>query len=241
VGAGAGAGAGAGLAAYSGLSVPGLFIPYGYPSVAAGGAALIGGVVGAVAGESTKNIKKTKATLNDLVAGLMIQETMRDQFISVLSRQTNYSFALIGEKGPPAPDQEINYGFLADEGIDTVLELSALKSGLWGEKGLNPPPCFFMTVHTKLIRVTDGSVIYDHTFRYESGSSKFTDWASNNGQPFREQLDRCYRTLAQDILDKIISLDSSPKLNQTSVVDPFTEHIEEEKSNSDPSPKEVPK
>ena len=128
-----GAGAGAGLAAYSGLSVPGLFIPYGYPSVAAGGAALIGGVVGAVAGESTKNIKKTKATLNDLVAGLKIQETMRDQFISVLSRQTNYSFALIGEKGPPAPDQEINYGFLADEGIDTVLELSALKSGLWGE------------------------------------------------------------------------------------------------------------
>jgi hypothetical protein len=192
-----------------------------YPPVAAGigcavgGAALIGGVVGAVQGESSKKIKETEKTLNHLVAELRIQETMREQFVSVFRKHTRDSFYLIQGKGPNAPDEEISYAFLTDEGIDTVLELSVLRFGLWGESGLNPPLTFFMTVRAKVIRVKDSSIIYSHTFRYEGTYQKFTDWASGNGQLFREEFKQCYPTLANDIVAKLF-LGISP-LNQEMV------------------------
>jgi len=170
---------------------------------AAGGAALIGGVVGAVAGESSKKIKKTERTLNDVIAELRVQETLRDQTVVALRKQTNHPFLLVEGKGPAAPDQEINYGFLADEGIDTVLEISVLRFGLWGDKGINPPLAFFMTARAKLILIKDNSVISTDTFRYENGHQKFIDWAAYDSQPFREEFSQCYRKLAKDIVRKL--------------------------------------
>jgi hypothetical protein len=217
--AGAGIGAlvvgevvGVGLVALSPLSI----VLIAYPPVAAGigsavgGAALIGGVVGAVTAESSKKIKETEKTLNDLIVELRIQEAMREEFVSVFRRHTRDSFYFIQGKGPNAPDEEISYAFLAKEGIDTVLELSVLRVGLWGESGLNPPLTFFMTVRAKVIRVKDSSIIYSHTFRYEGTDQEFTHWASDNGQSFREELKQCYLTLANDIVGKLF-LGISPR------------------------------
>jgi len=198
------------------VGVPPSIVLVAYPPVAAGigcaagGAALIGGVVGAVTGESSKKIKETEKTLNDLIAELRIQEAMREHFVSVFRKHTRDSFYLILRKGPNAPDEEISYASLANEGIDTVLELSVLRFGLWGESGLNPPLTFFMTVRAKVIRVKDSSIIYSHTFRYEGTSQKFSDWASDNGQSFREEFKQCYPRIANDIVGKLF-LGISPR------------------------------
>lgn len=171
---------------------------------------MIGGVVGALTGESSKRIKETEKALNDLIAELRIQEAMQEQFVSVFRKHTRDSFYLIHGKGPNTPDEEISYVFLTNEKIDTVLELSVLRFGLWGESGLNLPLTFFMTVRAKVIRVKDSSIIYSHTFRYEGTDQKFTDWASDNGQSFREELKQCYSKLANDIVGKLF-LGISPR------------------------------
>jgi hypothetical protein len=191
------------------VAAPYSFVLVIYPPVAAGigcaagGAALIGGVVGAVVGESSKNIKKTDETLNEVIIELNVHEKIQDEFVSIFRKQPLNSFYHIQGKGPNTLDEEVSYAFLTNEGIDSVLEICALRFGLWGEKGLNPPLHFFMTVRTRFIRVADGAVLYTKIFRYEGGRSKFTDWATNNGQLFRDEFGRACQTLAKEIAEKV--------------------------------------
>lgn len=172
--------------------------------------------------------RKVEAALNVAPVELNIQERLAEHLLSIVQERTHHRFLLLKGIGPVLLDQEVNYGSLGIENINAVLEISVRRLGLWSEKGINPPLHFFMTVTARVIRVADNTELYNHTFRYESKEKrKFTKWASNNAQSFKEEIDRGCQNLAKDILDRIISLDSSPTLHHTDTVDSFPEHIEE--------------
>src|SRR5206468_3760888 len=92
-------------------------------------------------------------------------------------------------------------GALVCADIDTVLEVSVPGIGLVARSGINPPVSLFMTAGARLIRTADGAEVYAEKFEYHGGDAyKFLEWAADEGQVFRQEVDRGARRLAEDIV-----------------------------------------
>ncbi len=149
--------------------------------------------------------RKAAAELAKALAGLRAQETMREHLLEAARGQTGHVFVLLEGKGPTVRNEMPRYGALADEDIDTVLEVVVQDFGLEGE-GVNPPLSFFVTVRTRLVRTEDGKELYRSTFQYRSIKRLFTEWAADDARLFREEFDRCYAQLAERIADVLFFL-----------------------------------
>jgi len=205
------------MAGFAGCVLGGLYS--GNPLGAAAGVvispvgALVGGVYGTIEGVTESKKKETASALNEVVMDFKIQEMMRDRFLAVARDKTTYPFILLDEKGPTVPDDEVNYHPISDKGVDTVVEISVLRYGLWAEPGMNPPLSLFMTVTTKLKRVSDGVVVCNHTFRYEGLEKlKFTKWALDHGKPLRDGMDRSFESLSKEMVEKVFSPGKSSRV-----------------------------
>jgi hypothetical protein len=176
-------------------------------------AATVGGVTGGLIAESKDKVEENAAILNKFNAELKVQETMSNRFLKLAKEQTESSYVVFDEQGPSDLDEKINYGFLADKGIDTVFEISVLNYGLT-DPYVNSPIAFFMNLRLRLIRTIDGKVIHNSTIRYESKKHRFSDWSANNAQTFREEFNTGYQNLSERIIDKILCL---PELNSDSL------------------------
>jgi hypothetical protein len=170
------------------------------PVFAAGGA-----IYGAIEGETKKTIKETEEILIHCLNGLRTQEVMQERLLSLARGSIPHTFVIEAQAGPKFLDEEITYDLLKGKGVDTVFEISVRKFGLWREKdAIDPPLSLFMTVSIRLIRVKDDAVLSDRTFRYESREKrKFTKWAKNGAQLFRDELDRCFGSLAERIVAEL--------------------------------------
>jgi len=207
-GSGQGALDGAGLMIYGGLETGD---PLGFllGVVLAPVGAVVGSVVGAVKGESSEHLKEAEDAINKAISELKIQATMRDYVLRAAKQQTEYNFVDIEEQGPETPERKMDYNFLANRGINTVLEITVPAFGLIG-KGINPPLVFFMTLHTKLVRTTDGSVIHEQKLIYSRPGPTFTAWTANGGKPFRDEFRRCYQSLAEKVVEEVFLLCNLP-------------------------------
>jgi hypothetical protein len=174
--------------------------------------AAVGGIAGQIMGVPSQKIKETEDTLNGCLATLNFQETMRERFLKTVAReQTQYPFLLLEVQGPNALGEEVIYGSLSDKGIDTILEIGLRKCELWEkggkrlERSINAPLHFLMAVSIRLIRTTDGHVLFDRNFVYDNQNVplKFSEWGVNNAQPFREELDRAFQFLAFEIVGAV--------------------------------------
>jgi len=180
--------------------------------------AAIGSIVGAVMGVSSGKTEETEDILNGCLATVNFQETMREHFLSAAKEKTNYPFVLLDLQGPQAMDEEVTYGSLSDKGIDTVLEIGLRKCQLWGKEGsINPHLHFLTAVGIRLIRTTDGHVLFSRSFVYDNGKArlKFSEWGVNNAQPFREELDRAFQFLALEIVGAVYMIQTPPDLQPT--------------------------
>ncbi len=178
-------------------------------------AAAIGGIVGMAQGVSPEKWKESEDALKSYLATMNFQETMRERFLLVAREQTKYPFVLLGVQGPKALDEETTYGSLPEKDIDTILEMSVRKCELCGLEGrIDPPLRLLMAVDIRLIRISDGQVIYDCYFVYDYGATslKFSDWGMNNAQPFREELDGAFKYLATEIVKTLSRI--QPPLNR---------------------------
>jgi hypothetical protein len=169
--------------------------------------AVAGAIYGATAGETEKTIKETEEILNHCFNALRAQEVMQERVLSLARDRTRNTFVEPDQRGPNVPDEETRYDSLNGKGIDTVLEISVRDFYLilWGNKGgINPPLSLFMTASIRLIRVQDDAVLFSRKFMYVSKEKhKFTKWAKNDGQLFKEELDRCFKSLGERIVAEL--------------------------------------
>ncbi len=183
--------------------------------------AAAGSIVGAVTGVSSKEIKETDEILNDYLASVNFQETMRERFLAIAKEQTPYSFLSLQIHGPNVMDEEVTYGSLPDKRVDTILEIGLRKCELWGKRdSINPPLHFLMAVGMRLIRAIDGRVLFSRNFvyDYQNISLKFSEWSVNNAQPFRDELDRGFEYLAVEIV-RVLSIIQTPLTSSSRAVD----------------------
>ncbi len=187
-GAGAALGAGAGLgAARSEIGV--ILMPF---------AVVIGAIIGAANAEDAARVEEAESTIKGALSSLKPAEVVRDRVIEVGRSDTRHSLAALA--GP-----------LDIEGVDTVLELAVQEFSLRGDGQINPPFSLILGVRTRVIRAADGTQIHEEMFEAKSQKLKFVEWAANNAQPLRDELDRAALALARDIVAGILRRDVSRK------------------------------
>jgi len=171
-------------------------------------AAVVGGIVGAVKGESSANIKKSDDALKGYLATLNFQEIMRERFLSIAREHTQYPFVTLEVQGPKTLDEEVTYDSLLYRDIDTVLEIGVRRCDLSGtRRAVHPYLYLHMVVGTRFIRIRDGKVLYSRDFTYDSIDNRpFFDWAANNTQPLKEEVDHAFQFLANKILEAVLTL-----------------------------------
>lgn len=172
---------------------------------------ILGGAIhGGATAESTKEIHELEVELKSVVAESKTQQAIRDRLMEVAREQTSHRFMLFTEQGPTSPYENVSYPPLETEGIDTILEMSVLTVGLTGQGDRDVPLAFFVTARTRLIRVMDEAEFHTRTWTYTSGTRQLTEWAAENAQPFREEMDRACQNLAEMIVRELLF--SSPSL-----------------------------
>ena len=143
---------------------------------------------------------------------------MRETVARVARNQAGQQLIVLpAASARPPVDRVTEYGRLASQGIQTLLEISVINVSMQPvdsslEKFLdpfsNPNLRLAMTVRARLIRLADSrKIVYDHAFDY-SGSSSFraNDWANDDAQSFRNELDRAYETLADEIVQALFDV-----------------------------------
>ncbi len=156
-------------------------------------------VVGAIKAAPAAKVEEATAALNKALGDLKVQETLRDRVLQEAREQTRHNFVLIQDQAP--------YSSLADKGIDTVLEIGVEGPGLAGS-GINPKLPLGMSVRARLIRVSDGTVLYSDNWTYSASGRKFTKWSADNAKQFREEVDRACQSLAEQIVKQLFLEDN---------------------------------
>ncbi len=212
-GSGAAKGAAAGFfGTAAGLVQSGLFYLAFFPPAALvlGGVVLTGGVVGgvygAVAAEDAAKVQEAETALKSVLGAEKVQEAMRERVFRVARDQTRHRFVVLEGHDSTSLDEEVSYRSLAREGVNTILEISVPIVGLSGPAGINPPLTVVMTVRTRLVQVGDATPIHEATLEYRARTRTFTEWAVNSAQPFRDELDHAYQTLAEKIVEELFLL-----------------------------------
>ncbi len=175
--------------------------------------AAFGSIVGVVKGVPQEKIRVQEEALNSSIANLNFQETMRERLLSVATGQTSFPVVLLELKGPTTLDEEVSYDSLQAKHIDTILEVNVRKCELRGRQyGINPPLRLLMAAGIKLIRAQDGTVLYSQNFVYEKGSDvlTFSEWGDNDARLFREDMDRAFQYLAEQIVKALTSIQAPP-------------------------------
>ena len=179
----------------------------------------VGALVGSVLG-TTKAVPEEKAkvvhdTIRKSVADLKIQEAMAAHVANPCNMLTDYAFTVLDEKGPGAFDKKPDYRSLHAAGIDTILEVSVRDMGFRGGEGKDPLISFFMDVRARLIRTRDnGEIQYPGEYSYTSIPRSVDEWAKDDARLLNQQLESCFETLADEIVDTAF-LELSPPAKST--------------------------
>src|SRR5437867_2621792 len=186
-----------------GALVCGAVLAFGLGVAAAGGTvgALGGTVYGAVVAESGSKVDAAETELKSAVIQADVQTALRDHVLETVRDRSSRNFVAVDDQRPGAAGEGMDYRALASKGVDTALEVSGPRIGLAGQSGINPPVSLFMTARARLIRTADGAEMYAEKFDYRGGAAhKFLEWAADEGQVFRQEVDRGRRRLAGDIV-----------------------------------------
>ena len=171
--------------------------------------ALFGGIGGFFYGalppdESVAYPAADEATLQYTVANYPIQENFQRAFVKVARFRTAHTFVVGSEEGSQTAEE------MFDQGVDTILELSVqriwLKRAKDREGDMNPLMVLSLVVQIRLIQATEKTLWYDHTFIHETKKRSYAYWREHVYNPyygFREDLEKAYRNLAEEMVQKL--------------------------------------
>lgn len=197
--AGAGAGAGATLEAGKGSgegAVLGILLTP------------VGAVAGAVMADSAKDVNEREAIIKKAIAELKIQETIRDSFLKTVQEKTKFQFVLEEGHGPITDGELPDYRDMKEKGITTIHEITVKQFGLKGKGKINPDLSLYMILQARLVNLTNNAELFKNTFAYEGEKHKFAEWSANDAQLFRQEFDRCYQNLAENMMQGIYMLNT---------------------------------
>jgi hypothetical protein len=103
-----------------------------------------------------------------------------------------------------------SYERLADQGIDTVLEISIPEAGFQGGEGKKPSIAFYMTTRVRFTAARDGRDLYTRDFLYVSHERLFSEWFDDGAKQLALEFERATQSLAERILDEVFLVTAFP-------------------------------
>jgi len=179
-------------------------------------AAPIGCIAGALSTESESEVQKAEALLRNAFGELNIKEILQYRFLRVAQEKTPYKFVVLENIEFDDIKKSLNYSSLADKGVDTVVWIDISKIGLCTGRisGIDPSLRFGMFYSIELIRATDGVVVYRHNWKISGDDDEFVDWADNNAKPFRWEVNRCCKSVAEQIVEDLFLTEPQKQVNE---------------------------
>lgn len=204
---GAGTAAGAGAGALEGLVAGAQGGPLGalflWPILVPVGA-VAGGFSGHAQEVPGAKVKETEQRLRAAMSQMDLAQRLPQEFAHVMQAQTSHPSVMVTNSGAGLSSGGLTYCTLTNQGIDTVLELQFLGSGLKGfHSGKKEPLAAFLATGVNLVRARDGALLYTHVFVTEGGQRPFLDWAKNDARPLREELTRLLPQQVQTVVEEL--------------------------------------
>ncbi len=160
----------------------------------------VGAVVGSVGGYLTADkaeiVSDREIKIKNALAKLRMQENMHDKYISQLTTTTTFSFTDMPDVGPVTEDEKPDYRQFKSRGFSSVNEIDVKKLTLAGWGKVKPSLSVQLEVQVRLVSTTDNSEIYCKIFTCSSQAEKFEVWADQNAKKFSEEIESCYKDLA---------------------------------------------
>lgn len=169
--------------------------------------AIASGVRGAVEGSKSPTHEKIEASEADIFSVLetsTIQHSLQ-KAVTNYAAESGHELNVMDQPLAEFLSEQRDYVSLAQDGIDTVMEVGLSEVGIMG-KGLNEPAQMYMDATVKLISTKDNQVIALQSFIYEGASLFITDWSSNQAKPFTKGLQTGFKTLGQHIYEQLFML-----------------------------------
>jgi hypothetical protein len=171
------------------------------------------GIEGAIRADSRETVEQSEAALKAAIIKLKVQETMRDHVLRVAQQETRRPIVSFPEQGLALPNDSGPVPRSQDPGPDTVLTTYVYFFGLETEDpARNRPMKLDMAVWTKLLQRSNGEALRkkvdERTFSCRSQARTFSEWAANRAQPLRDELDKCYHSLAREIVRELLGATS---------------------------------
>lgn len=190
----------AGLTAEGFAAVVAFPIAGGALLVAIPAGAIIGGAVGASDSISEETIRAVEQQFSAVLADQNIQDRVGDLTTELTATETGYQVVRMVDT--LSSDQRHAAGL----GIDTVLEVGVQTVGMVVGHGRNPPLTLFITVRARLVRESDGRVLYDHTVGSLGPSLAMSEWGALDRDAVQVELDRAYRNVAERVVEEAFLL-----------------------------------
>lgn len=177
------------------------------------------GVEGAVKGVPIADLRASAVSLKNAAGEPDLSSRFAGRVASeALRRVGEDRVRLVANGRPDAGDR--HYAALAAEGVDTVVEVqidrlrlarapstSAFSgygpSVITVEKLIDAPLEFTVEARVRVLRATDGTVLYKAAFNRRAGHQKFTEWGREDAVQFRSERERALESIAEEIAGEI--------------------------------------
>jgi len=153
-------------------------------------------------------VAKMESSINQAVAGLDAQNALAARLVTMMKTEPRIRLAAVSAAGPDKPEARPDYAQLRAAGIDTVIEVAITELGFDGCIAHNwecrPPHVLhlFMRAQARLVRVADGTVLFERPLEYQSGEHELMNWLADGGRSLGEEFEQAYRALAENVFDE---------------------------------------
>ena len=170
---------------------------------------VVGAGMGAIVGHETAVPAKTAQEIQSRIEAVLGSMRLSDGVAEAL-RARAIERPDVATRGFRQTAYASSYTALADQGVDTVLEISIPVAGFRGGEGKAPSIAFYMTARVRALRAGDNHEHYARDFLYSSPERSFGDWFADGAAPFAREFESATRALAERILDELFLVTAFP-------------------------------
>ena len=173
--------------------------------------AAVAGVVGAfggvLAGVPEGDVKRAQAAMSQALQDNPLETGIQKQLDQSAGKNLFQNLVPLPASGAARLNGNAitkeNLRKLTGSGVDSVLCLQVDHERFVPGGGLNPPMVVEINLKVRIMRVTDGQLLFDQTLEYQGDAQPFTRWGENHAKLFRAELAVAQRTFAGVILDEL--------------------------------------
>ena len=173
-------------------------------TIAGGLGGMTMGMVDPMDSDPMKNEAVLRQTLDAYLQKLGMQERIRKEVVAAARQNTSHQVRELDKEGPTQRGSEVSYQKLKEQNLDSILEVAVVSLGLKSTSAFDPDFSVFMVVKADLRRVEDDALLYRTTLTHTSQSLPYEEWAGNNVYAFQRALNEGYRSLAEQVVAKLL-------------------------------------